>query len=63
MSNKEETEDQKVFGINKWVYCNQHMRPHLTGWCTVGVRNKILLNVSTAEEAMEKCKELKLPVY
>jgi hypothetical protein len=51
------TEDAAFFGKNKWIYCNQHLNPHMTGWCTVSVRNKTLLNATTAEDAGRECKE------
>lgn len=49
------TEDEVVFGKGQWVYCNQHLRPHMTGWCTVTVFNKVGLGVATEEEAYKKC--------
>lgn len=57
------TEDEKVFGKDQWVYCSEHLRPHLTGWCTVTVRDKVALGValpSTEHEAYNKCIELGL---
>jgi hypothetical protein len=53
---KKLTEDAKYFGENVWVYCNQHLNPHMTGWCTVDNRNKILLEAKTAEAAGAECK-------
>ncbi len=59
MSNGEQkTEDSVKFGDDAWVYCDQHLRPHMTGWCTVSVRNKVLLRAKSAEEAYAECKEL-----
>ena len=49
------TEDEKIFGKGKWVYCRQHLQPHLTGWCGVSPREKVGLGVSTKEKAYEKC--------
>jgi hypothetical protein len=50
------TEDTKVFGENVWVYCNQHLRPHLTGWCTVSLHNKVQLDATNVDQAFEECK-------
>jgi hypothetical protein len=49
-------EERETFGENTWVYCDQHMRPHLTGWCTVGVRNKTKLNFTPSGDHQEDCK-------
>jgi hypothetical protein len=57
------TEDEKVFGIGQWVYCGQHLRPHRTGWCTVGVRDKVGLGTTDETEAWEKCSRLGLRLY
>ena len=38
------TEDQKIFG-DTLVYCSQHRRVHSTGWCTVGVSDKVGLGI------------------
>ena len=48
------TEDLVVFG-DQWVYCNQHLRPHKTGWCSVSPKNKVALGVKNEKEAFEKC--------
>jgi len=42
------TADFLAFG-DDWVYCNQHLRPHSTGWCSVGVRDKIGLGIPQGE--------------
>lgn len=60
---KELTEDAKVFGVGQWVYCNQHLRPHETGWCTVSARDKIGLGVSNSKDAYEKCQAWGLRIY
>lgn len=57
------TNDERAFGRDAWVYCSQHMKPHQTGWCTVAVRDKIGLGVTTAQEAEQKCRDFKLPLY
>lgn len=49
-------EDARVFGVGAWVYCNQHMRPHLTGWCTVSPRNKTKLDATNDKAAYEECR-------
>lgn len=60
---KDEAEDVAAFGRGAWVYCNQHMRPHLTGWCSVSPRDKVGLGVKTAEEAYDKCRAWGFPLY
>lgn len=60
---KPPTEDELAFGKDAWIYCNQHCRPHQTGWCTVAPRDKVGLGVSTGEEAMAKCRAWKFPLY
>lgn len=55
-------EDERVFGKDHWVYCNQHLRPHVTGWCTVDVRNKVGLGIygndnENMKKAYSKCRE------
>jgi len=52
---KPPTEDQIAFGRNAWIYCDQHLRPHTTGWCTVPVRNKIKLDADNYTEAVAIC--------
>jgi hypothetical protein len=59
----DETEDVTAFGRDVWVYCRQHMKVHQTGWCSVGVYDKIGLGVKTAQEGIEKCREWALPLY
>jgi hypothetical protein len=47
--------EDKIFGEDQWVYCKQHLRPHLTGWCSVGVNDKIGLGIfGKTEESMKK---------
>lgn len=31
--------------LGPWVYCKSHVGPHETGWCSVGVDNKIALDL------------------
>lgn len=60
---REPTEDEKLFGYNKIVYCGQHLRPHFTGWCSVGNDQKIPLKAMTHEEAYAECKDKGLNVF
>ena len=62
---KMQTEDESAFGKNAWVYCKQHAKPHLTGWCSVGNQDKIglgLLGQEKAKEALQKCRDWGLPI-
>lgn len=59
------TEDEAVFGYNAWVYCSQHLKPHLTGWCGVSNDDKLglgLFGQDNAKRAKEKCIRLGLQV-
>lgn len=54
-----------VFGENAWIYCRQHMRPHLTGWCGVDVRDKVglgIFGIDKAKEAYYKCVDFHFPL-
>ena len=57
------TEDAKTFGEKVWVYCRQHLRPHHTGWCTVHVDQKVLLEAKSAEDAYEECRRHNFTIY
>jgi hypothetical protein len=48
-------DDDTAFGVAQ-VYCNQHMRAHGTGWCTVSNIEKFPLpaDVSTAEAEVKR---------
>lgn len=59
----DEQPDVAAFGRGAWVYCKQHMRAHETGWCSVGVYDKIGLGVKTVDEALAKCREWGFPLY
>lgn len=59
----DEQPDVAAFGRGAWVYCRQHVKPHPTGWCSVGVYDKIGLGVSTAKEAYAKCEEWDLKIF
>lgn len=58
-----ETEDVVAFGRDAWVYCRQHMKAHQTGWCSVGAHDKVALGVTTANEAINKCREWGFALY
>lgn len=53
--------------MGDWVYCCAHLRPHTTGWCTVGRRQKICLGVTgrgrdAAGAADAECRALGLHI-
>lgn len=50
------TEDYEEGG-DAWVYCKQHLGAHLTGWCTVGVNDKILLDATGHVQAIQECRD------
>lgn len=56
-------DDALEFGVDAIVYCRSHMRPHLTGWCSVGVRNKVALESGTISDALDECREKGYPIY
>jgi hypothetical protein len=45
------SQDDTRYGT-KFVYCDQHLRVHATGWCTVSCINKIPLLADTESEAV-----------
>jgi predicted RNA-binding protein with PUA-like domain len=57
------TEDEIGFGRKQWIYCSQHMAPHLTGWCTVSNRNKTKLDAQNRKDAYNECKRSGLKLY
>jgi hypothetical protein len=63
------TEDAQVFGVDAWVYCMDHVKPHQTGWCRVGVSHKLGLGAFSgshseqAQKALDKCRLFNLPIY
>ena len=57
------TEDSAYFGENVMIYCGQHLRPHLTGWCTVGLEWKVRLSTNEDEAAGIQCQRLGLKLY
>ncbi len=59
----DKTADETAFGADAWVYCHSHVGVHSTGWCTVGLRNKILLKSKTREEAIAEARAKGLQTY
>lgn len=57
------TEDEIEFGRGRWIYCDQHMAAHMTGWCTVSNRNKTQLNATDIEDAFRECRARGLNLY
>lgn len=67
---EEKTEDAVVFGVDQYVYCRAHRAPHGTGWCTVGVDDKVSLGIPVTHPthegfrlAQEKCRKLGLKLF
>lgn len=61
-------EDVKAFGRDEWVYCYEHLRPHLTGWCTVACSRKVGLGIhgrtqEAEEAAYAKVERLGLKIF
>lgn len=68
MTGESGAEDAAVFGADTFVYCASHRRAHVTGWCTVGVENKVGLGITKstpggAEAATEKCRRFGLRLF
>lgn len=57
------TADEQHFGANRYVYCNQHLRAHVTGWCTVGNHNKTLLDSTDGHGAAAECRAKGFKLY
>jgi len=57
------TEDETYFGRGVYVYCDQHMRPHSTGWCTVGLKHKQKLDADNIQDAYVECEAKELKVF
>jgi len=53
----------ETFGKEVWVYCNQHLAAHKTGWCGVHSRDKVGLGVMSREEADNKVADWGFEVY
>lgn len=60
---EEPTEDEMTFGKGRLVYCAQHLRPHVTGWCTVGVGQKTKLLADNTDDAYAECKQRGFHIY
>lgn len=63
---KEILEDEKVFGKDAWIYCGQHLNAHQTGWCKIGIGDKLGLGIVGADkdqEAIDKCLKFGLRLY
>jgi len=60
----EPTEDFVEWG-DAWVYCNQHLAVHKTGWCTVGIADKVCVCAGhhTVEEATKKANAFGFKLY
>lgn len=57
------TKDEVAFGRKTWIYCNQHMAYHLTGWCTVSNRDKVKLDATNEAEAYSECRKKEYRLY
>ena len=57
--NRQATEDEIAFGRKAYVYCRQHLRPHMTGWCSVNNNQKIKLESKNEIDAFIECQEKK----
>jgi len=53
-------DDDTVFGVGL-LFCNQHLRVHSAGWCTVSVIEKFPLVADTIDEAQAEASECGLP--
>lgn len=56
-------DDVSVFGENVYVYCNQHLAPHRTGWCTVSNHNKVALGAANYDAAVDECRAKGFTLY
>lgn len=52
-----------TLGDDVYVHCDAHGYPHMTGWCTVGVRDKTLLDADNYEQAIVECRARGLWLY
>jgi hypothetical protein len=61
----EPTEEEKSADLilGAWCYCKAHVGPHSTGWCTVGVGDKIALNATDRDSAFAEVRDMGLPIY
>lgn len=68
-----ENNKEKLAGdehLGEWVYCDQHLRPHRTGWCTVPPANKVPLDIpdegcdgSQEDAAYALCRAMGVDIY
>lgn len=56
-------DDAKQFGKDAWVYCKQHLRPHVTGWCTVPNDQKLALDAKNLLDAVAECERKQLRIW
>jgi predicted RNA-binding protein with PUA-like domain len=63
MEYERNVKDEMTFGEARFVYCKSHMRPHLTGWCTVPASQKTLLTALALNTAIVECRALGLKIY
>ena len=64
MTDKHGDETNDVdFGWNAWVYCEAHVGPHETGWCSVPNDQKIKLDATTRADAYEECRRRGLVIH
>ncbi len=49
--------------LGKFCYCNQHLAPHPTGWCTIPASDKVALKAENYSDAVIECRQLGLPLY
>lgn len=57
------TDDEREFGRDRWVYCKAHVRPHITGWCTVSASEKVLLDARAPDDAAAEAKAKGFKIY
>ena len=50
-------EDQVMFGDNAWVYCDQHLAVHATGWCTLGAKHKTRMLATEWKDAVKEARD------
>lgn len=63
MSQETPQPDAAHFGEAAWVYCASHRAPHGTGWCSVHVDDKTLLQATNYKEAVEECRRRGFNLY
>lgn len=56
------TEDKKKWG-DAFVYCGSHLGPHATGWCSVPVDDKQLLDAKNIVDAKAECRRKGLRLF